>query len=267
MIHRGRIKDLIHQNEHPIRYTLQLENERIEINPYIGQKVKIKFLNEINCIHCDRKIKKSYNNGYCYPCFQSLPQNDICMVRPNLCHYDNGTCRDKEFAESFCMMPHYVYLALSSDIKVGLTRKTNAFKRWIDQGAVKSIPIAELPTRKMAGLLEEYLAKHLPDKTNWRKMLKGEIEDKCLADVREHVLTIIPDEYKEYLLNIEQINEFIYPVNESVSNINTITLDKQNEVEGILIGIKGQYLLLDTGVFNTKKHLGYNIEFALKDSN
>ncbi|WP_153944945.1 DUF2797 domain-containing protein, partial [Acinetobacter baumannii] len=69
-----------------------------------------------------------------------------------------------------CMIPHYVYLALSSGVKVGLTRKNNEKKRWVDQGAVRAIPIAEVPTRKMAGELEVYLTQYVADKTDWRKM-------------------------------------------------------------------------------------------------
>lgn len=265
MRHIGQLVEISHDYQTPIQYFLHIENEKIYLNPHIGSKITIKFLDEKHCIHCGRKTNKTFNNGYCYPCFRDLPQNDLCIVKPSLCHFELGTCRDEEFGKHQCMTPHYVYLALSSDVKVGLTRKTNAFKRWVDQGAIKSIPIAELPTRKMAGDLELFLTDHLPDKTNWRKMLKGEVDDKDLFEIRARIFPLIPEEYQEYLLDVEQINEFIYPTEAaSLEKIKSLSLDKEPSFTGVLTGIKGQYLLLDQAVINVKKHLGYKIEFVLE---
>ncbi|GBF10177.1 DUF2797 domain-containing protein [Tepidibacillus infernus] len=261
----GELRELVHKVEEPVQYFLQINEENIHLNPYIGKQMKLSYQNEIHCIHCGRKIKKSYNNGSCYPCFVKLPQNDLCIVKPHECHFDQGTCRDESFAEDHCMVPHYVYLALSSDVKVGLTRKTNAFKRWVDQGAVQSIPIAELPTRKMAGELEFYLSQFMPDKTNWRKMLKGEIAEKDLFKIREEIREKIPEEFHPYLLEVEQIHAFIYPILETLDHISSLTLDKQSKIEGRLLGIKGQYLLLDSGVINIKKHAGYLVQIELID--
>lgn len=157
------------------------------------------------------------------------------------------------------MVPHYVYLALSSDVKVGLTRKTNVPKRWIDQGAVKAVPIAELPTRKMAGELEVALSEHLPDKTNWRKMLKNEIDDADLFSIRDSVSRFVPEEFRSFMLRETELVELLYPVLESLDKIKSITLDKEEMIEGRLIGIKGQYLLLDKGVFHVGKHTGYKV--------
>jgi len=260
----GQLLELTHQVYQPIQYSLQIGEEKVSLNEAIGRNVKIAFKNEIHCIHCGRKIKKTYNNGSCYPCFIKLPQNDLCIVKPSLCHYAEGTCRDPEFGDHQCNIPHYVYLALSSDVKIGLTRTPNAMKRWVDQGAVQSIPIAELPTRKMAGDLELFLTQHLPDKTNWRKMLKGDIEEKDILQIREEVRNLIPEEYQQYLLDIEEINEFIYPIQEKVTNITSVNLDKQPIFEGKLIGMKGQYLLFDAGVLNVKKYAGYHIEIEFE---
>ncbi len=259
----GQLRELTHHYGSPVKYFLKIDEEEIALNDLIGKSVKLKFLNEINCIYCGRKIKKTYNNGYCYPCFRDLPQNDLCIVKPHICHFDKGTCRDEAFAHSHCMVPHYVYLALSSDVKVGLTRKTNSLKRWVDQGAVQSIPIAELPTRKMAGELEFALTKHLNDKTNWRKMLKGDIAEKDLLQAREDIKELIPNEFQPYLLDIEEINEFEFPVAATLEKIVSLNLDKQESIEGELKGIKGQYLILDIGVFNIKKHTGYKIELEM----
>ncbi|TCS79413.1 DUF2797 domain-containing protein [Tepidibacillus fermentans] len=266
MKYSGQLLELQHEYKEPIEYYLQLGDGKIPLNPYLGHTIKIINLHEIHCIYCGRKVKKTYNNGYCYPCFIKLPQNDLCIVKPNLCHYDQGTCRDSEFGDQHCMVPHYVYLALSSDVKVGLTRKTNAFKRWVDQGAIQSIPIAELPTRKMAGELEYFLSQHLPDKTNWRKMLKEEIADKDIRKIREEILALIPEEYQSYLLDVDQIQEFIYPIEGTVKNVTAINLDKQSVYEGKLVGMKGQYLIFDSGVFNIKKYAGYQVEIEIIES-
>ncbi len=262
----GQLRELFHEYKEPIQYYLQINDDHIPLNQHIGKVMKLRFLEEINCIHCGRKVKKTYNNGSCYPCFIKLPQNDLCIVKPNLCHYDQGTCRDESFAKSQCLIPHYVYLALSSDVKVGITRKPNAYKRWIDQGAVQSIPIAEVPTRKMAGDLELFLTNHLPDKTNWRKMLKCDIAEADLLSIREEIKAVIPEEYQKYLIEVDQINEFTYSVLESLEKIKSFSLDKTPAIEGKLIGIKGQYILLDNGVFNMKKHTGYKVEVELVDS-
>ncbi|OEF99413.1 hypothetical protein BHF71_02180 [Vulcanibacillus modesticaldus] len=257
----GQLQELSHQYDDPIQYFLQVDQERINLNQFLGTNIKLKFLDKINCIYCGRKIKKSYNNGFCYPCFKKLPQNDLCIVKPNLCHFEGGTCRDNSYGDRQCMVPHYVYLALSSDVKVGLTRKTNSIKRWIDQGAIQSVPIAELPTRKEAGELEFLLSKYLPDKTNWRKMLKGEISNKDILSVKEEITSYIPEKYSPYILQKEEIREFKYPILEfAPEKIVSITFDKQSELAGRLLGIKGQYLLFDVGVLNIKKHAGYNIE-------
>ncbi|OEF96701.1 DUF2797 domain-containing protein [Desulfuribacillus alkaliarsenatis] len=261
---RGLNRGLSHKYDNPLHYYLTLDEQKHPINELIGESISITFENKIQCIHCGRIIKKTFNNGSCYPCFKSLPENDLCIVKPNLCHYHQGTCRDNEFAESHCMTPHYVYLAVSSDVKVGLTRATNTLKRWGDQGAVQAVPIAKLPTRKDAGDLELLLTKHYPDKTNWRKMLKGEITDMKLEDARQQAVTNIPEEYSPYVLREEQLIEFQYPMQQSASKLTSYNLDKQAQIEDKLVGIKGQYFIFASGIMNMKKFAGYHIELDTK---
>lgn len=255
----GHLGKFGHTYSNPIEYTLVLGEEKISLNDWIGDGIRITFLQEIACCACGRITKKSFNNGYCYPCFKSLPENDLCIVKPHECHYHLGTCRDSAFGDQHCMVPHYVYLALSSDVKVGLTRKTNVPKRWIDQGAVKAIPIAELPTRKMAGELEVALSEHLPDKTNWRKMLKNEIAEADLFEVRNTVAELVPEEFRPFMLQETELVDLVYPILEGLDKIKSISLDKQEVIEGRLVGIKGQYLLLEEGVFHIGKHTGYKV--------
>ena len=53
-----------------VNYTLVLGAQHIALNSLIGQPIELKFLNKIECIACNRLIKKSYGQGYCYPCTQ-----------------------------------------------------------------------------------------------------------------------------------------------------------------------------------------------------
>lgn len=259
----GYLTPLQHEPKSPIAYYLQLEEERFCLNDLLGETLQIRFLGEKACCHCGRKIKKTYNNGYCYPCFTQLAENDLCIVKPELCHFHEGTCRDAQFAEMHCMQPHYVYLALSSQVKVGITRKTNVLKRWVDQGAVAAIPIMEVPSRKLAGEVEVHLAQYIKDKTNWRKMLKNEITDTNLLEVKKDLISKIPEIYHPYLLVKEQIYEFTYPTLSIPDKITSYNLDKHDFITGKLIGIKAQYLVLDSGVINIRKHTGYKISLAV----
>ncbi|CCQ97662.1 conserved hypothetical protein [[Clostridium] ultunense Esp] len=259
---QGILQGLSHQYDQPVRYTLNLTTEQIMLNPYVGKEISLQYLGEIRCIACGRKVKKTYNNGYCYPCFTQLPENDLCIVKPHECHYEKGTCRDPSFGESQCMVPHYVYLAVSGDVKVGLTRKTNEIKRWIDQGAVKAIPIAELPTRKKAGELEWHLSQYLPDKTNWRKMLKGEIEEKDLLRLREEVHRLFPPEYDRYKVMEGEERVFDYPREKIPENLVSLHLEREGEIRDRLIGMKAQYLIFSKGVFHAKKYAGYLIRWT-----
>ncbi|MGE5673220.1 MAG: DUF2797 domain-containing protein [Mycobacterium leprae] len=247
-----------HPGEDVVQYHLQLDDEQIALNPFIGGYLRVAFEGEKRCIYCGRKSNKLFNGGYCYPCFQTLARNDICMVKPNLCHYE--TCREPEWGDQHCMIPTYVYLAKSSDIKVGITR--NLPGRWLNQGAVEAIPIAVLPTRKMAGELELFLMQHLPDKTNWRKMLKGEVVDASLLEVRERVLGLIPDEYRSHILTEEVVRRFHYPVSAVPDKIASHDLDK-GPAEGTLLGLKGNYLIFDSGVLNLPKFTGYRISLQV----
>lgn len=262
MKHTGFLQGFTHQYEDPVQYILPLEDEKIIMNDWIGKTIRIEFLGKIKCISCGRSIKKTYNSGYCYPCFTKLPENDLCIVKPHECHYHLGTCRDPEWGEAHCMIPHYVYLAISSGVKVGLTRKHNEMKRWVDQGALRAIPIAEVPTRKLAGELEMHLTQYVADKTDWRKMLKGEIELVDLLELRDQMQAYFPDEFKPYILKEDEWIDVVYPILEQIKKVKTYNLDKQPVIEDCLIGIKGQYLIFTNGVINVRKYSGYQVEIS-----
>lgn len=261
---RGFTKGLTHQAEGTVRYFWSLGDDTVEISNKLGELVKITFLGEKRCIACGRKVNKLYQNGYCFPCVTSLAETDLCIVKPHECHYHLGTCRDQSFAESHCMIPHYVYLAVSSQAKVGLTRKHRELTRWVDQGATRAVVIAELPTRKMAGELEMVIARSMPDKTDWRKLVQGVVADVNLERLAQSVTERLPEEWQCYLRKDLVIYQFVYPVlpDEPAPKAKSFNAEKDS-IEGRLLGIRGQYLLFANGVFQVKKHAGMllDVEF------
>ncbi len=255
------LKGMLPKYDEVVNYHLELGEDLISINDLIGKNIKITYNGSKRCISCGRDIKKNtYNQGYCYPCFRDLAENDLCIAKPHLCHFYEGTCRDEEFAKNHCFTSHIVYLAISSSVKVGITRKVTLQKRWMDQGAIEAIPIAQVPDRRTAGLIEESLMEYLNDKTDWRKMLKGESTgdlDKSLRLVRE----VIRDDFRDYLVEGEVLR-LNYP-HHMPQKLKSIDLEKNPLLESKLLGIKGQYLILEDGVLNIRKHRGFHcvIEF------
>ena len=252
-----------------VSYGLPLNDEVVPLNDLIGHSLTLSYLGEINCIACGRKTKKSFNQGYCYPCFQKLAQCDSCIVSPQKCHYHEGTCREPEWGDNHCMIDHFVYLANTSGLKVGITRGTQIPTRWIDQGAVQALPIFRVATRLDSGLVEVLFKDHVADKTAWQTMLKGVAVELDLTQERDRLADLVSDEIKALqdtrgLTAITPINEFDvqainYPVLEYPTKVKSMTFDKLPEVSGRLMGIKGQYLIFDTGVINMRRHAGYRI--------
>ncbi|MCF6767730.1 DUF2797 domain-containing protein [Thiotrichales bacterium 19S11-10] len=254
------------------KYYLSINNEDIHLCQWLGKEVQITYLNQINCIHCDRKTNKSFGQGYCFPCFRSLAQCDMCLMKPETCHYHLGTCREPQWGEMHCFQEHIIYLANTSDIKVGITRVTNTPHRWIDQGASYVLPIISTKNRLLSGLIEVALKEHIADKTNWRKMLKGDISYTPLAVVRDSILASAKPKLDAILSKYGQDAfayldkpefEINYPVEYYPTKVSTFNLDKTPVFSGKLMGIKGQYLLLDTGVINIRKFSGYQVEMSI----
>jgi hypothetical protein len=256
----------------PVNYRLNLGNDTAHLNAYLGKPVKLTHTGKIVCVYCQQTTKKSFNQGYCYPCFIRLAQCDLCIMKPETCHYAAGTCREPAWGESYCMQPHYVYLANSSGIKVGITRQHQIPTRWIDQGAVQALPVFKTKTRHIAGLLEVTLGKYISDKTHWQQMLKNKVDMLDLACQREELIKLCLDELTVlqnrletdafHYLSDEKVIDIQYPVLRYPEKVKSFNLDKQPEVTGVLEGVKGQYLLLDTGVINIRKFTGYEIRFG-----
>ncbi len=269
----GNIQKLNTSLEETVQYHLPIGDTQVPLNPLIGRNVSLSFLGEINCVACGRKTSKSFNQGFCYPCFQSLAQCDSCIVKPEQCHYFAGTCREPEWGQSHCLQDHYVYLANSSGLKVGITRGTQIPTRWMDQGATQALPIYRVKNRLISGLVEVALKQHVADKTHWQRMLKGEPEPVDLVTKRDELyatcaadITAILNRHNEDAiapLTNQQAVSIIYPVNEYPTKVTSFNLDKSPQVAGLLKGIKGQYLILDSGVLNIRKFSGYKVQFKV----
>lgn len=236
------------------------------LNPHLGGPIELRFLGEIHCTACGRETKKTFGQGFCFPCSQSRAEADICIVRPELCHHGeaDNPCRDEDFAQSQCFRPHYLYCSLTSGVKVGITREANIPSRWIDQGAVAAIPVAVLPSRREVGVVEKRLSDEgFADKTHWTRMLKGDPPpDSDLAGAAARVVERLGEWGVEPLSELQRVeHRFVYPVVRYPEKVKSFNLDKAPLVAGELQGIKGQYLLLDGGVINLRKFSGYRVEF------
>lgn len=271
---QGNIEKMKVDLAEPVQYQLPIGDSSLAMNDVIGKRITMLYTGEINCIACSRKTSKSYGQGYCYPCFRDLARCDMCIMKPETCHYDQGTCREPEWGEAHCLQPHFVYLANSSGIKVGITRGSQIPTRWIDQGASQALPIFSVATRKQSGLLEVELKKHVSDRTDWRKMLKGEPEQRDLTTIRDELFDTCSTAIETIqqgcgdgeivALSSEKTVDIRYPVTQYPEKVKSLNFDKQPEIEGELIGIKGQYLILDSGVLNIRKFSGYKLAVSVR---
>jgi hypothetical protein len=256
----------------PVSYRIVIGDSEIDLNALLGRRITLRYSGTINCLHCGRKTNRSFSQGYCYPCFQTLAQCDSCIVSPEKCHHAAGTCREPAWAEQHCMQPHVVYLANSSGIKVGITRGTQVPTRWIDQGAVQALPILGVQTRLQSGLVETLFKQFVADKTNWRAMLKGQVDTLDLYAERDRLLEHCAPALSELqqrfgLQAIQQLPDAVavaidYPVLQYPNKVVSLDLEKTPLIEGHLLGIKGQYLMLDTGVLNIRKFGAYQVSFG-----
>ncbi len=255
-------------SEHePVSYSLPMDDKLYPLNNYLGKKIKLSWEEKIFDIYDGKEIKKSYGQGYSYHNLMTLARCDTCIVKPELCHYHKGTCREPEWGETHCFIPHYIYLSVTSGLKIGITRETQVPTRWIDQGAVFALPILKVADRKTSGLIEVEIAKEFADKTNWRSMIKGEYPEVDLEEARDNIF----ENYGDLLDDAdaddveENVLEIKYPILEIPTKFKSLSFDKMKDIEGTLLGIKGQYLILDIGVLNIRKHNGYRVSLFAKE--
>lgn len=261
MVYTGQIRKMKTQMGNEVIYELPIGEDLVNMNELIGQEITLSYQNKIECIKCGRETVKSFNQGFCYPCFKNAPEAAEWIIHPEKSQAHLGIeDRDLEFEKSVQLQPHVVYLSLTSGIKVGITRAPQVPTRWIDQGAVQAIKLAVTPNRYLAGMIEVSLKAHLDDKTNWRKMLMNVYPDVDLIEKKKEVKSLLDDEYQEYIETEDEILEIPFPVTDYPVKIKSIGFDKIPEYTGVLKGIKGQYLLFENGiVLNIRKHGGYVI--------
>ncbi len=259
----GVLKKMITENGSPVQYYLDMEQDFIHMNQLLDHEISITF-KSWQCLSCGAD-KKIFRQGFCYDCFYKMPQAGDWIMKPELskAHLDIED-RDLEYEKQVQLQPHVVYLANSSNVKVGVTRKSQIPTRWIDQGAHEAIEIVEVPNRYLAGITEIALKEHVSDKTNWRKMLTNDVLDLDLKAEREKLVTYIPEEVRPYYLEHNTETEIDFPVLQYPKKIKSLNLDKTPSFKGKLKGIKGQYLIFEDGtVFNVRNWEGYVVSLQV----
>ena len=251
------------QQDGMVHYSLVLNGESVlTLNDRLGEALRLEYTGRRVCVACGRLVPKVYANGYCYPCFSTLPECDLCMVRPELCHFAQGTCRDANWGLAHCFQSHTVYLARTSGLKVGITRSKNLPTRWIDQGAVEALPLATVRNRRDSGLVEVRVARDMADRTDWRRMLRGPVEAIPFAPW----VTMAREAIEELGLDVEwphaDVLAFTYPLLAVPTKVTARRLERIGHIEGALQGIKGQYLIFPHGVLNVRSHSGYEVRVS-----
>lgn len=246
----------------PIQYYLIFDSNFINVNQLINKDIEITFKG-YQCLNC-KKAKKIWRQGFCYDCFSTIPSAADWIMKPELstAHLDIED-RDLAYEKRVQLQPHTVYLALSSEVKVGVTRNTQVPTRWIDQGAVQALPIVETPNRYLAGVAEVALKNHFSDKTNWQKMLKNEVPVVSLHEEKMKLKQWLPEEILPYFIEEDTLYEFNFPVNKYPVKVSSLNLEKTPNFSGKVVGIKGQYLIFEDGtVFNVRTYEGYVVSLS-----
>jgi len=261
----GPIDKMIASYTHIVHYSFVAGDNVVSLNEYLGHKIKIDYLHKILCVSCGKLTKKSFGQGFCYNCFVSAPDNAECIIHPEQCRAHLGLGRDPEWEERNHNQPHHVYLSYTSNVKVGVTRNTQIPIRWIDQGATQAIVIANVPYRYLAGVMEVTLKEKFNDKTNWKRMLLNDgNNDIDLISFRDDIYNSIDEAFEPYMDSSSLPMHIKYPMLVQPTNIENLSLEKQSIVEGVLTGIKGQYLIINNKqVINIRTFSGYYVQLDI----
>ncbi len=255
-----RMSTVYHQ---PVKYALELGDDLLFLNGLIGRKMRMEFLGKHTCF-CGEEVDEVFQQNFCKPCFFSKPQASPTIFQPELSRAHEGIEeRDLAWEQAFQLQPHLVYLAKTNKIKVGVTRHNQMPTRWMDQGADEAAVLLEVPNRYLAGQAEVFFKDYFDDKTSWRAMLKGETTSESLEDHWNRAAELLPAEFKDYLVPQFQPWQLRYPLETPPTAVKSLGFRSQTEWEGTLLGIKGQYLLLDCGAFNVRSHSGYQVRLEL----
>lgn len=258
------------------RYVLEVGAQEVELNDRLGGGVTLDYLGALNCRYCEKSVRKLYGGGYCYDCFVQLARCDLCVVSPERCHFHLGTCREPEWGEAFCMQPHTVYLAQTSDTKIGITRAGRELRRWLDQGAVQALPIISAPSRRAAGAVEAHFKRRLNDRTDWRKLVTGRTSAGDLQALARQLQQALPsfDKLEQDFLPRQEVAELSWLDGGQVQQISyphisyspaerLVLSAEQPQIRDNLVGVIGQYLLLSQGVAYMGDYRGVGINVSL----
>ena len=240
--------------------------EEWSVNDVVGQRVAIRFVGDIHCVATGKKIKKTYGEGLSYDAFLKSPLACPSIIRPELSRIHEGIAlRDEAWERANHLQPHVVYISQTSHLKVGVTRATNVPSRWVDQGACGAIVVANVPYRQLAGELEVALKETFSDRTHWRNMLtSATLDEEALVEAKEEALDALGIPYEAFFEDSDAVTRLHYPAHAYPSKVTSVRLDKHPDVEGTLVGIKGQYWLFEDGrVWNVRSHTGYRITVAV----
>ena len=246
-----------------VEYSFDFSDTKILLNDFLGRNIQLNWTGTIFCRKCSKITKKSFGEGFCYSCFISAPEASPCILHPELCEAHLGKGRDLEYEERNHNQPHYVYLAATDIVKVGVTRCTQVPTRWIDQGANEAIILAETNNRYQAGLIEVALKSVFADKTNWQNMLRN-LRDESIDLIEEkwRIEEVLPSDLLNFMTESEDVLKINYPVDRYPEKVKSLTFDKTPLISGILTGIRGQYLIFDNlHVINIRRHSGYEIKW------
>ena len=263
MQYEGVLRKMKSELGHPIQYFLIFENDFLNVNQLLEKEVQFQFV-KYQCLNC-RQDLPIFRQGFCRNCFFETPSAGDWIMRPELSTaHLNKEDRDLDYEKKVQLQPHIVYLANSSNVKVGVTRKSQVPTRWIDQGAHEAIEIVEVPNRYLAGITEVALKEFVGDKTNWRKMLTNNVDDEDLVAWRNKLHKYIPEEALPYYLENNTETHLEFPVLRYPEKVKSLNLEKTPDFRGVLKGIKGQYLIFeDNTVFNIRGSEGYYVSLTV----
>lgn len=260
----GVLKKMLTTIDQEVQYYLDLPQHVLNMNQFIHKNLSLS-LKGYECLNC-QNTAAIFRQGFCKKCFFESPQAGDWIMRPELSKAHLGIeDRDLAYEKKVQLQPHIVYLALSSHLKVGITRKSQVPTRWIDQGAHQAMALLEIPNRYLAGVGEVALKEHFSDKTNWRKMLQfNEVPEVDWNHERNKAIDALPKELKPYIIHNERVTTLPFPVERYPEKVKSLNLAKEENFKGVLKGIKGQYLIFeDNTVFNVRSNEGLVVEFAI----
>ena len=261
----GVLKKMVSIHDNPVRYIMDFDDDLVFLNQIIGKKIKIHKTGYC-CLSCYENLQ-IFANGFCKKCFFESPMAGDWVMKPELskAHLEIED-RDISYEKKVQLQNHIVYLSKTSGIKVGVTRSNSMTTRWIDQGAIEAVVLIEVPNRYLAGLAEVKLKEKFSDKTNWRRMLTSNIEEEDIINNKKIALDSLGSEFEEFFKTDSEVLKFNYQIDKSIDSVKSISLKKSDDIEGILIGVKGQYLIFDdSSVFNVRSNEGYLVDISISD--